>query len=147
MHTSLKLRSQRPPNREPSTARPQPQVDTIGVYTGTTEYGSSSMGDGTTLQITADGNWSLTIAPVSAAPGLAASGAGDGVFLYDGSAGKITATHDGSSNFALIEETREAFTMGLLVNEIGADSGTVPLSSGPSAIVVSADGNWTLLAE
>ncbi|WP_104178400.1 hypothetical protein [Cryobacterium sp. Y50] len=37
--------------------------------------------------------------------------------------------------------------MGLLVNEIGAYSGTVPLSSGPSAIVVTADGNWTLLAE
>ncbi|TFD23452.1 TM2 domain-containing protein [Cryobacterium sp. TMS1-13-1] len=122
-------------------------VNTIGAYNGTTEYGFSSFGEDATLQITADGNWSLTIAPISAAPGLAASGAGDGVFLYDGSTGKLTATHDGSSNFAIIEETDELFSMGLLVNEIGPYSGTVPLGSGPSAIVVSADGNWTLLAE
>ncbi|WP_104126709.1 TM2 domain-containing protein [Cryobacterium sp. Y57] len=122
-------------------------VNTIGAYSGTTEYGFSSFGEDTTLQITADGNWSLTIAPISTAPALVASGAGDGVYLFDGSAGKLTATHDGSRNFSIVEETDEAFNMGLLVNEIGAYSGTVPLSSGPSAIVVSADGNWTLLAE
>ncbi|KGJ82785.1 hypothetical protein GY21_00030 [Cryobacterium roopkundense] len=122
-------------------------VNTIGAYTGTTEYGFNSMGDDATLQITADGNWSLTITPISTAPVLAASGVGDGVFLYEGSAGKLSATHDGSSNFAIIEETDEAFSMGLLVNEIGTYSGTVPLSSGPSAIVVSADGNWTMVAE
>jgi TM2 domain-containing membrane protein YozV len=122
-------------------------VNTIGAYSGTTEYGFSSFGEDSTLQITADGNWSLTIAPISAAPTLTASGAGDGVFLFDGSAGKLTATHDGARNFSIIEETDEAFNMGLLVNEIGAYSGTVPLSSGPSAIVISADGNWTTLAE
>ena len=42
------------------------------------------------------------------------------------------------------EETGEAFNFGLLINEIGAYSGTVPLSSGPSVIVAGADGNWTL---
>ncbi|WP_233200519.1 TM2 domain-containing protein [Cryobacterium sp. M15] len=122
-------------------------VNTIGAYSGTTEYGFSSFGEDTTLQITADGNWSLTIAPISAAPELVASGTGDGVYLFEGSGGKLTATHDGSRNFSIIEETGETFNMGLLVNEIGAYSGTVPLSSGPSAIVVSANGNWTLLAE
>jgi len=123
-------------------------VNTIGAYAGTTSYGFSSFGDpGVTLQITADGNWSLTIAPISAAPTLAASGAGDAVFLYDGSAGKLTATHDGSSNFSIIEETNKVFNMGLLVNEIGTYSGTVPLSSGPSAITVSADGSWTMIAD
>ena len=34
--------------------------------------------------------------------------------------------------------------MGLLVNEIGAYSGTVPLSAGPSILTVTADGAWTL---
>lgn len=122
-------------------------VNTIGAYAGTTAYGFNSFGNGVTLQISADGNWSLTIAPLSAAPSLVASGAGDGVFLYDGSAGKLTATHDGSSNFAVTEETGKAFNFGLLVNEIGAYTGTVPLSAGPSVITVSADANWTLLAE
>ena len=121
-------------------------VNTIGGYSGTTSYGFNSFGDGTTLQITADGNWSLTVSPISAAPPLAASGAGDAVFLFDGPAGKLTATHDGSANFVLSEETGEAFSMGLLVNEIGPYSGTVPLSGGPSVIIVTADGNWTLTA-
>lgn len=121
-------------------------VNTIGAYTGTTAYGFSAFGKGTSLQLTADGDWSVTIAPVSAAPALAASGTGDAVFLYDGKAGKLTATHSGTRNFVVIEETGKAFSMGLLVNTIGAYSGTVPLASGPSAIAVTADGAWTLVA-
>lgn len=122
-------------------------VNTIGAYAGSTVYGFNSFSDGVTLQITADGNWSLNISPISAAPALAASGAGDGVFLRTGPAGKLTATHDGGGNFVVQEETGKAFSMGLLVNEIGAYSGTVPLSAGPSVVHVGADGNWTLLAE
>jgi hypothetical protein len=61
-------------------------VNTIGAYKGTSVYGFNSLGDGVTLQITADGPWSLKIAPISVAPRLAATGAGDEVFLYDGSA-------------------------------------------------------------
>ena len=52
-------------------------------------------------------------------------------------------THDGESNFVVFEETGDAFSMGLLVNEIGPYSGTVPLSAGPSLISISADGAWT----
>ncbi|WP_198417239.1 hypothetical protein [Cryobacterium sp. TMT1-2-1] len=47
----------------------------------------------------------------------------------------------------MTEQTGEDFSFGLLINEIGAYSGTVPLSSGPSVIVVNADGPWTLKAE
>jgi TM2 domain-containing membrane protein YozV len=121
-------------------------VNTIGAYKGTTSYGFTTLGKGTTIQITADGKWTLSISPVSAAPAMVPSGAGDGVFLYSGKAGKLTATHDGTSNFTVSEETGEAFHDGLLINQIGAYSGTVPLSSGPSVIVVGADGNWTLAA-
>jgi hypothetical protein len=122
-------------------------VNTIGAYNGTTDYGFNAFGEGTTIQVTADGNWSLTIAPISASPLLTSSGTGDGVFLYEGKAGKLTATHNGASNFAVIEETGKAFSMGLLINEIGAYTGTVPLSSGPSVVAVTADGNWTLAVE
>lgn len=122
-------------------------VNTIGSYTGTTVYGFNALSDATSLQITADGNWTLTIAPLSTAPALAASGTGDGVFLFEGSAGKLTATHDGTMNFIVQEETDKAFSFGLLINDIGAYSGTVPLSSGPSVISVRADGSWTLAAE
>lgn len=122
-------------------------VNTIGPYSGTTVYGFNAFSEAATLQIKADGNWTITIAPLSAAPGLAPSGAGDGVFLFDGAAGKLTATHDGTMNFIVQEETNGAFSTGLLINDIGAYSGTVPLSSGPSVISVRADGAWTLAAE
>jgi len=121
-------------------------VNTIGAYKGTTAYGFTALGKGTTIQVTADGNWTIVINPVSAAPALVPSGTGDGVFLYSGQAGKLAATHDGSSNFTVTEETNKSLHFGLLINEIGAYSGTVPLSSGPSVIVVGADGNWTLAA-
>ncbi|MGZ0213319.1 MAG: TM2 domain-containing protein [Actinomycetales bacterium] len=122
-------------------------VNTIGSYSGVTVYGFNAFSDATSLQITADGSWSITIAPLSTAPGLAASGTGDAVYLYDGPAGKLTATHSGSMNFIVQEETNEAFSLGLLINDIGEYSGTVPLSSGPSVITVKADGAWTLTAE
>jgi hypothetical protein len=120
-------------------------VNTIGAYSGTTNYGFNAFGDGVALEVSADGEWTITISPISAAPELAAAGLGDAVFLYNGAVGTLTATHDGSRNFAILEETGEAFSMGLLVNEIGAYAGTVPLSAGPSVISVSADGNWTLV--
>ncbi|MBH0109903.1 TM2 domain-containing protein [Salinibacterium sp. NG22] len=122
-------------------------VNTIGDYAGTTSYGFNALSDGVTLQIKADGAWSLLIAPVSAAPLLAESGTGDAVFLYNGDAAKLTATHSGDSNFSIIEETDKAFAFGLLVNEIGSYNGTVALSTGPSAITVGADGAWTLAVE
>lgn len=121
-------------------------VNTIGAYSGTTAFGFNSFSKGVSLQLTADGAWSVTISPVSAAPALAASGTGDAVFLYDGNAGKLAATHSGTGNFVVTEETGKAYSMGLLINTIGAYSGTVPLAAGPSAIEVKADGAWTLVA-
>ena len=122
-------------------------VNTIGSYSGHTAYGLNSFGEGVRLQITADGAWELTIAPLANAPELAASGSGDGVFLYDGGASAAAMTHDGQSNFAVIEHNDDLFSMGLLVNEIGPYSGTVPLGAGPSVITVSADGGWTIAVQ
>lgn len=122
-------------------------VNTIGAYSGSTAYGFSSFGEGTTVQITADGNWTITVSPLSSAPLLTGSGAGDAVFLYDGGPGALALTHAGSSNFVVIQKTGGAFDFGLLVNEIGAYSGTVPLSAGPAVITIGADGAWTALAQ
>lgn len=119
-------------------------VNTIGTYSGTTAFGLTSFTEGVRLQIGADGAWSLTIAPLASAPELVGAGTGDAVFLYGGDAAALAATHDGGSNFAVIEETDAFLSMGLLINEIGAYSGTVPISSGPSVLMVTADGNWTL---
>lgn len=124
-------------------------VNTIGSYSGVTAYGMSALGDAVSLRIMADGDWTIDIAPIAAAPVMPAdvASSGDAVYLYSGPAGKITATHDGAANFIVMEETGSAFAFGLLVNEIGAYSGTVPLSSGPSLVIVKADGSWTLATE
>nr|WP_274635960.1 hypothetical protein [Microbacterium bovistercoris] len=124
-------------------------VNTIGRYSGTTAWGLMALGDGVRLQVTADGDWTVTISPFAAAKEFtgSAKGTGDGVMLYNGDAAALTATHKGQRNFVVYEETSEAFGMGLLVNEIGTYSGTVPFSSGPSILTVQGDGAWTLKAE
>ena len=122
-------------------------VNTIGAYAGTTVYGFRSLSEGATLQVTADAAWTITIAPVSTATTLATSGTGDSVYFYEGPTGQLTATYSGSSNFAVFEETGNAFDFGLLINEIGTYSGTVPLTAGPSVITVNADAPWTLEAK
>ncbi len=119
-------------------------VNTIGAYSGTTAWGINALGEGVNLKVTADGPWTITLAQIGSAPELAASGTGDAVFLHNGVSGALTATHTGERNFVVFEETTKAFSFGLLINEIGAYSGTVPLSAGPSVITVGADGGWTL---
>ncbi|RKR73469.1 TM2 domain-containing protein [Frondihabitans australicus] len=121
-------------------------VNTIGSYGGTTAYGFTELNKGVTMQVSADAGWTITISPVSSAQtiGASGSGAGDGVYLYTGSAGTLTASYKGDSNFTVEEETGKAFSDPLLINEIGTYSGTVPMMSGPAVLVIGADGGtWT----
>ncbi|WP_010524795.1 TM2 domain-containing protein [Nesterenkonia sp. F] len=122
-------------------------VNTIGSYSGDSAWGISAMSEGTSLEISADGDWSLQLQPFTAAEAMPESGSGDGVYRYDGDAGTLHATHDGSGNFTVSEDTGSAFELGLLINEIGTYDGSVALQEGPSLITVSADGNWTLEVE
>jgi len=119
-------------------------VNTIGVYSGITAFGlNGDLGTpGVTLQITADGPWTIDVGPMSFAGSVTDSDAGDNVFLYAGGATNVAFTYDGASNFTVIEYN-DGLGMGLLVNEIGAYSGTVPLTAGPSVITVKAGGLWT----
>jgi len=57
-----------------------------------------------------------------------------------------TFTHGGSSNFAVISFDGSGGRLSLLVNEIGAYRGTVPLNFAetPSELEISADGAWTV---
>ncbi|GAA2557200.1 TM2 domain-containing membrane protein YozV [Neomicrococcus aestuarii] len=122
-------------------------VNTIGSYKGTTALGVNAFQEVKSLQVQASGPWTLSIETLGNAKAFASKGSGDAVMLYEGSSATLTATHRGEGNFAVFEENDELFNMGLLVNEIGNYSGTVPLSSGPSLIIVQADGSWTLATE
>lgn len=122
-------------------------VNAIGSYDGRTAFGLTSTGDASALEVTADGPWTITVAPLSSAKDLPESGEGDGVYLYDGDSGKLALSHSGEGNFVVYEETGDALSMGLLVNEIGSYSGKVALSTGPSIIAITADGSWTASVE
>jgi TM2 domain-containing membrane protein YozV len=120
-------------------------VNTIGAYTGITAFGlNGDLGSpGVSLKITADGPWTIDVGPISYSAELSDAGTGDDVFLYAGDAADTTFAYDGAGNFTVIEYTDGGIGMGLLVNEIGAYTGTVPLSGGPSVIRVGAVGGWS----
>lgn len=124
-------------------------VNTIGSYEGTTAFGLQGLGgDAASLQIAADGDWEITIAPISDAPELAdpQEADGDGVYRYTGDAATWQLTHDGSANFIVSYVSDDLFGFSLLVNEIGSYDGTVPVTAGPGVLVVNADGSWSIAA-
>jgi hypothetical protein len=118
-------------------------VDTVGAYDGTTGLGLTSATEPTTVQVVADGPWTVEIAPVATAPALPAAGHGDGVFLYDGPAGDLALTHTAGTYLFAWQQSGEAYDATLLVDQAGDYSGTAPLAAGPAIVVVNADGDWT----
>jgi hypothetical protein len=120
-------------------------VNTIGKYNGTTMFTDDEAP--VKLKITANGKWTIKIAPVSSAKTASSSnrGSGDAVLIYDGAPADWKFTHKGSGNFAV----KYISTSGtdLLVNEIGKYSGVVPAAEGPAVVVIMADGAWTMVAE
>lgn len=116
-------------------------VNTIGGYSGTTFL---PIEDVTRLKITADGSWSITVSPIADMKEikLPQESKGDKVLTYSGDAADWAIKHNGESNFAMYQITDDG--QDLLINEIGTYSGTIPMSSGPSIIIMTADGTWTV---
>jgi hypothetical protein len=118
-------------------------VNAIGNYSGTTAYGLVNLGTAPVkLEVVADGNWTIKIAPISSAPVFPsdASGHGDQVFRYNGGASDFAITEQGTANFIVNQYGGDPSTG---VNEIGNYSGTVPFVAGPTVLVVAADDTWT----
>lgn len=120
-------------------------VNTIGAYAGTSligEYGDSI----TTIQITADGPWTLTAQGIAALTPATnpASGTGDAVVLLDIDASTVALNHAGSSNFVVQSFPVDGGFPNLAVNDIGPYQGTVPFTGGIQVVEIKADGAWTL---
>lgn len=118
-------------------------VNTIGAYSGSRPLSASTP---ITLDITADGGWTVQVDPIPPGGTVAFSGTGDSVSGWFDSPGRATidATHDGSRNFAVWAQC--AGGRALVQNQIGAvnGSGVVNFSRGPCYWNVQADGNWSL---
>jgi hypothetical protein len=116
-------------------------INTIGKYAG--RVAVSLRPEATALQIDADGSWSISLLPLLQGSRLvrdSLSGHGDDVLAVVDTA-VFTIQHNGSSNFAVWLYNTDG--PDLLVNEIGAYSGSVPVR-GPAFLVVTADGEWTI---
>lgn len=125
--------------------RRQLLVNEIGGYHGVRWLGPGSY----MLEITADGNWSIAIAPIGQANDAVNNlgGTGDYVSGYFPNPGRPTAyhfSHNGSSNFAVWLVCANGRDLG--VNEIGpVDSDTVVEARGtPCFWDVTADGGWSI---
>ncbi|POH70809.1 TM2 domain-containing protein [Cryobacterium zongtaii] len=128
------------------------RLNTIGAYTGIVAYGLDGVEyeePAAALKITADGPWTIDVGPISFATELPSAGSGDDVFFYNGDATNMALSYDGTSGFTVleyndVEYSNGAFSMGLLVNEAGPYTGTVPITAGPSVVTVGASGPWTI---
>jgi hypothetical protein len=121
-------------------------VNTIGPYTGNLPINFVVGEDVAELEITADGAWTATATSVFAAPAFDTTyeATGDDVVQFAGTGDRLAVTHDGESNFVVY-----AYGAGrdLLVNEIGAYTGTLRLPDGTVVLSVNADGRWTFAVE
>ena len=119
-------------------------VNAIGNYSGDVLVDHSGS---FSLEIKADdGNWNITSSGLEIDDTTSFSGCGDAVTGITSSSGGIwEITHDGTSNFSVVEYGVDLGYMDLLVNEIGSYSGTVKAESGDNIFFkVNADGNWTI---
>jgi hypothetical protein len=122
-------------------------VNTIGSYSGTTVFGFGlSQSRSVRLKVTASGAWTIRISPISTAPKLKspASGKGDAVYLWDGKATTWTITNKGTRNFIVENYGSGLFGHDLLVNEIGAYRGSVPVKAGPAVTTILSSGTWRI---
>lgn len=123
-------------------------VNAIGNYAGTVLFDEAAGSHSVALDVEADGTWAITIKPVTEAfrwDGTETlSGSGDDVAILDpASSGfkSTTLTHNGDGNFAIWTYGE---TTDLLVNEIGAFSGEVLLTSGTFLFEITANGPWSI---
>jgi hypothetical protein len=116
-------------------------VNTIGSYSGTVLDGLGA----SSLEINADGNWTIETRQITDVQHFAAtiSGTGDAVVFYEGPTTAATLSNDGASNFAVWAHT--GADSDLVVNEIGPYSGTVRLP-GPALLAITAEGAWAITA-
>ncbi|MCU1423098.1 MAG: hypothetical protein JWN36_2749 [Microbacteriaceae bacterium] len=123
-------------------------VRTDGPYDGVAPFGLESAGGvrATALDVTAEGDWTLVIAPLSEAPfaSFPVVGAGDTVLLRDGTSGQVRAHHPGGGLFEIRVLTANGPPAIPVFEPDGAFDGPVPLYGGYGVIVITATGDWTL---
>jgi hypothetical protein len=120
-------------------------VDTIGSYHGTEAMDFDGTDPPDRIEVQATGAWSLTIRDSSTASTFAtsATGNGDTVLAYNGSANTATLAFTGQGNFIVEQYDGAGQSANLLADEIGNYNGVVPIDSS-GFVVIQADGQWSI---
>lgn len=125
-------------------------ANTIGAYSGTRLQELSKKEKLSMFDISADGNWTITIKPLSAATiwtGSSITGSGDVVVKIPKktkAGNKLGMQHTGTSNFAIISYSSKGKYLTLKANEIGDYSGTKTFGKSAVYLGVESEGTWTL---
>ena len=115
----------------------------IGAYSGINAIGLMSWDSKSKyLEVSADGNWTITVKPISRASAFTTSGSGSAVMKYSSGYKFWKIKHTGESNFAIWQHCTNS-NSGLIVNEIGNYTGKKSLISGRCVLIVDADGHWS----
>jgi hypothetical protein len=124
-------------------------VNEIGNYKGTVLFDEDS--HSAAFKIEADGAWTATVKPITAARqwdlSKSLSGTGDDVIRVTGpitGLASSTVKHSGSSNFAVVTYSDDG--RDLVINEIGKYSGEILMPPGLVVIAISANGKWSITA-
>lgn len=125
----------------------------IGTYIGKRPINWADNGKAAMLQVEANeiGEWTIVYLPIYSdqitavvAPG-SLIGAGDDVIkLTDFTSGTVTFTSEGEDNFIVTAFNQDLEPLDLLVNEIGAYSGTKILPGDTAFLVIQASGAWSM---
>lgn len=125
-------------------------ANTIGNYSGTRLQELSKKEKLSMFDVTADGNWTITVKPLSAATawtGKSITGSGDVVVKIPKkttAGNKLGMQHTGTSNFAIISYSSKGKYLTLKANEIGDYSGTKTFGQSAVYLGVESEGSWTL---
>lgn len=122
-------------------------ANTIGNYEGTTVLDVNDGEETARLDISADGNWTVTISPLASAKRFtgSAEGTSDDVLIYEGPVGVAMLSHKGDSNFAVWFYSTSGSD--LAANEIGNYTGEAVMPEGPTLVEVETEGKWSIEVE
>ena len=116
-------------------------INQVGAFSG-----SVVLEPAASLQITADGAWSVTIKPLLSARQIGSepsSGKGSEVVVYKGPPVRASVSHNGQRTFSIEYWSRSTHTA--VVNEVGSYQGVIDLPGDPiTVLAIVADGTWTI---
>jgi hypothetical protein len=120
-------------------------VNEIGAYSGFRWMDIRDKSRTTTLTVSAQGAWTVTVGGLDMLPPVdgAATGNGDSVVFLSSRSTKAKITNVGDSNFAVHVASIKTSRIDLAVNTIGGYDGTVPLA-GPAVVQVTSSGDWSI---